>query len=233
MGLFNFNNTSCLAGELLSIGSNDKMSMLHILWSIQKLVLQYAVENKAKKTVPELYIHYLNKIWQNNLWWKTNNRLFPSNFATNMKLADDTILFCEATRSQLLHIQAIPLCFEAVSGLRVNLKKSELVLVGEVENIDELANPLCCKVGNFHMTYLGLPLGSGFKAVSALFWICPPISSLFTMPTQIANRLEGLQRNFSAWGDTKNNHLVNWEKVCFHMKEGLGVRKLSNFNKAY
>ena len=50
-------------------------------------------------------------------------------------------------------------------GLRVNLRKSEMVLVGEVENVHELVNLLYCKVRSFLMTYLGMPLGASFKSI--------------------------------------------------------------------
>ena len=37
--------------------------------------------------------------------------------------------------------------FEAITGLKVNVGKSEIVPVGEVGNLDALARILCCKVG--------------------------------------------------------------------------------------
>ena len=60
----------------------------------------------------------------------------------------------------------ILLCSEAVSGLRVNLGKSELVAIGEVDNIGDLANILVCNVAALPMKYLGLPLGAAYKATS-------------------------------------------------------------------
>ena len=53
--------------------------------------------------------------------------------------------------------------FEVVSGLKINLGKCELVLVGIVHNIDLLLNVLGCKLGSLAMKYLGLPLGANFK----------------------------------------------------------------------
>ena len=55
--------------------------------------------------------------------------------------------------------------FEAVLGLRINLEKSELILVGRVENIDDFALDFGCRVGSLPSTYLGLPLGALFKSV--------------------------------------------------------------------
>ena len=37
--------------------------------------------------------------------------------------------------------------FEACSGLKINLEKSELIPVGDVPNLEELAEVLDCKVG--------------------------------------------------------------------------------------
>ncbi|XP_042969128.1 uncharacterized protein LOC122301820 [Carya illinoinensis] len=51
-----------------------------------------------------------------------------------------------------------------MSGLKVNLGKSELVPVGVVSNILNLASILDCKVSSLPLKYLGLPLGATFKA---------------------------------------------------------------------
>ena len=53
--------------------------------------------------------------------------------------------------------------FEVVSGLHINLAKSELVPVGDVLNMDELVAILGCRQSSLPMTYLGLPLGAKFK----------------------------------------------------------------------
>jgi hypothetical protein len=55
-------------------------------------------------------------------------------------------------------------CFEAVTGLGVNMGKSELVSVGAVPNVSQLTDILCCRVGVLPMSYLGMPLGVSFKA---------------------------------------------------------------------
>jgi hypothetical protein len=85
---------------------------------------------------------------------------------SHLLFADDTIVFCDADRDQLLHLCMVLACFEAVTGLGVNMGKSELVLVGEVRNVDQLVEILCCRIGVLPMSYLGMPLGSSFKASS-------------------------------------------------------------------
>ena len=56
--------------------------------------------------------------------------------------------------------------FEAISGLKINLIKSELISVGKVENL-ELAFKLGCKVGVLPTSYLGLPLGAPHNSLVA------------------------------------------------------------------
>ena len=50
-----------------------------------------------------------------------------------------------------------------MSGLHINLAKSELVLVGNVLNMGELVALLGCRQASLPMNYLGLPLGAKFK----------------------------------------------------------------------
>ena len=58
------------------------------------------------------------------------------------------------------------LCFQAVTGLKVNVSKSELVPIGEVNNVHALAEILGCRIGSLLMTYLGMPLGASHKSHS-------------------------------------------------------------------
>ena len=48
-------------------------------------------------------------------------------------------------------------------GLKIYLGKSELVPVGYVSNVRELASILGCRVSTLPLSYLGLPLGATFK----------------------------------------------------------------------
>ena len=50
-------------------------------------------------------------------------------------LADDTILFCDASREHILSIRLALTCLQAFTSLKVNVGKSEIVFVREVCNI--------------------------------------------------------------------------------------------------
>ncbi|RVX19065.1 putative ribonuclease H protein [Vitis vinifera] len=80
--------------------------------------------------------------------------------------ADDTIIFYEARKEHLTFLSWILDWFEAASGLRINLAKSELIPIGEVEEIEKMAVELGCRMGSLPNVYLGLPLGAHHKAMS-------------------------------------------------------------------
>ncbi|RVX09419.1 hypothetical protein CK203_015227 [Vitis vinifera] len=84
---------------------------------------------------------------------------------SHLLFADDAIVFCEAKKDDMTFLSWTLCWFEAALGLRINLSKSEIILVGEVEEILEMAVELGCKVGQLPSTYLGLPLGAPNKAV--------------------------------------------------------------------
>ena len=55
-----------------------------------------------------------------------------------------------------------------MTGLKVNVAKSEMVPIGEVNNMHALAEILGCRVRALPMTYLGMSLGASHKSPS--FW---------------------------------------------------------------
>ena len=84
---------------------------------------------------------------------------------SHLLYANDTILFCEANSEQLMYLGWTLMWFEAFSGLRINLFKSVIIPLGRVDNVEELAAELGCKVGSLPSTYLGLPLGAPHRAL--------------------------------------------------------------------
>lgn len=45
----------------------------------------------------------------------------------------------------------------------------EVVPVGQVDNMAELTDILCCRIGSLPMNYLAMPSGASFKAI--IVWI--------------------------------------------------------------
>lgn len=77
---------------------------------------------------------------------------------------DDTLIFCKNSKKQFTFHCWLLMWFEALSGLKIDLKKNERIPIGDVE---ALALELGCKVGNLPTTCLGLLLGARYESVGA------------------------------------------------------------------
>ena len=179
---------------------------------------------------------------------------------SHLLFADDTLVFCGANESQIRHVGALLVCFEAVTRLKVNLSKFTLVPVGSRGEVDQLASVLGCGTGDLLLKYLGLPLEASFKLKamwadledlmlrlylskgarvtsikSTLLNLPTYMLSLFPIPTYVAKCIEKIQRDFLWRGknDEVKFHLVEWEKVCSPIDEGgLGIQNVRRFNQA-
>lgn len=86
----------------------------------------------------------------------------------------------------MLHLKCILLCFQLISGLKINLRKSELVRIGDRSDEKTLAGVLGCGMATLPIKYLGLPLGAKYKDVN----VWNPVLDL------LERRLAGWKRNF-------------------------------------
>lgn len=68
---------------------------------------------------------------------------------SHLLFADDTLVFCDAEISQVGYLQLVLLFFQMVSGLRVNIAKSEIIPVGGVDDIGALASFLGAELLSF------------------------------------------------------------------------------------
>ena len=64
---------------------------------------------------------------------------------SHLLFVDDMLIFCEANLDQIMILHMILIWFQAVSGLKINLGKSEIVPVGVVHNINLFLVVLGCK----------------------------------------------------------------------------------------
>ena len=112
---------------------------------------------------------------------------------SHLLFVDDTLVMCDVDIDQMLFLRLILSWFEIVSGLKINLDKSELVPVGVVPNFEMLVDALGCKQGSLPMKYLGLPLGAKWK--DRAVW--NPI-------------IEKVERRLARW---KRLYLSKWERL--------------------
>ena len=84
--------------------------------------------------------------------------------SSNLLFVDDTLLFFNPCLDQLTYLAWVLLWFMASSGLKIILSKCELIPIGDVPNVEELASVMGCGIGKLLATYLGLPLCTSFKA---------------------------------------------------------------------
>ena len=71
---------------------------------------------------------------------------------SHLLFTDNTLVFRRESEDQTAYLSTILLCFEALSGLRVNLEKSVILPVGNMENIEHSARKLGCRVGTLPST---------------------------------------------------------------------------------
>ena len=64
---------------------------------------------------------------------------------SHLLFADDTLVFCDADSNHIVALRGILFRFEEMPGLKINLRKSELVPVGDVPDLHELVEILGCR----------------------------------------------------------------------------------------
>ncbi|RVW13630.1 LINE-1 reverse transcriptase-like [Vitis vinifera] len=152
---------------------------------------------------------------------------------SHLLFVDDTLIFYKVRREQLTNLSWILAWFEAASGLRINLAKSVLIPVGEVDELEELAAELGCRLGALPTVYLGLPLGAHHKTSS----------SWDGVEERMRRRLAWWKRQYISKGGRitliKSTlasipiYLLSLIRIPSPKEEGgLGIRKLDLLNKA-
>ncbi|RVW40408.1 putative ribonuclease H protein [Vitis vinifera] len=131
------------------------------------------------------------------------------------------------------------------SGLHMNLAKSEIIPVGEVEEIQELAAEASSmwdgveervrrRLALWKRQYISK--GGRITLIKSALASMPIYQmSIFRMPKSVARRVEKIQRDF-LWGGGNlggKTHLVKWDVVCTEKRNGgLGLRRIATLNRA-
>ena len=100
--------------------------------------------------------------------YKILNRSGDVVHITHFLFANNTLMFCKASRDYMAYLSWIPAWFEAILGLKINLEKNSILLIRDVGNLEALASELGCYTRTLPTTYLGLPLG--MRRNSATVW---------------------------------------------------------------
>uniref|UniRef100_A0A2N9I916 Reverse transcriptase domain-containing protein n=1 Tax=Fagus sylvatica TaxID=28930 RepID=A0A2N9I916_FAGSY len=156
------NRLSAVLGRIVSSSQNAFVKGRQILDSV--LIANECLDSRLKSDILGVICKLdLEKAYDHVNWAFLLNVTDPL-LISHLLFADDTLIFCEADPEHIVHLRSILLWFEAISGLRANLGKSELVQVSEVPFLEELADIMGCKTSTLPMKYLGLPLGAKFKS---------------------------------------------------------------------
>ncbi|RVX13541.1 putative ribonuclease H protein [Vitis vinifera] len=139
---------------------------------------------------------------------------------SHLQFADDTIFFSNTREEDLQTLKSLLLAFGHISGLKVNLDKSNIYGI----NLDQA-----------HISRLAETLDARLLAGLYYIWVFLWAGTPGQLPASVAAKIERLQRDFlwSGIGEGKKDHLVRWDVVC-KPKEigGLGFGNISLRNLA-
>jgi hypothetical protein len=75
--------------------------------------------------------------------------VFPRG-VVSLQYVDDTLLFLEHSYLAACRLKGLMVCFEQISGMKINYHKSDLTTVNLEEFvIQEYAKEFCCQIGGF------------------------------------------------------------------------------------
>lgn len=76
---------------------------------------------------------------------------------------DILVFFCGAQPNHLPYLCALFFCFKAVSDLKIDLAKSDLVPMGNIDNVDRLVGILSCRVSSLSLKYFVFRWGPSIR----------------------------------------------------------------------
>ncbi|CAJ2637186.1 unnamed protein product [Trifolium pratense] len=204
----------------------------------------------------------------------SEDKLKPLNGTRNVSIpshilyADDVMLFCKGTSSNIEVLSSFFARYAQISGQYINPHKST-IFAGSITHtrLTSIASSLGFCIGTLPFMYLGVPI---FKGKPKAVYFQPLVDKVkmklaswkaslltyagriqlvksvihsmlvysittYSWPISLIKMLERYMRNFIWSGDLLVRKLVtvSWNKMCSPIDEGgLGIRSLSNLNKA-
>ena len=77
----------------------------------------------------------------------------------SLQYTNDTLLFLENNIEKASTLKWFLVCFEQMSGMKINYDKSDLLTIGmSDDDTNDFAKLFCCKKSDFPIKYLGVPL---------------------------------------------------------------------------
>jgi hypothetical protein len=150
----------------------------------------------------------------------------------HLLFVDDTLIFYGAQAGHVQNLRCTFLCFEAVIGLRINLGKSELVSIGEVDDVESLAHILGCRIGSLLMTYLGMPLGASFKSLSIWNGVIEKVERRLTRWKKLYLSKGGRVTLIHSTLSSIPTYYLSLFPISVSVAKKLGVRNIIKFNQA-
>ncbi|CAJ2645220.1 unnamed protein product [Trifolium pratense] len=204
----------------------------------------------------------------------SEDKLKPLNGTRNVSIpshilyADDVMLFCKGTSSNIEVLSSFFARYAQISGQYINPHKST-IFAGSITHtkLTSIASSLGFCIGTLPFMYLGVPI---FKGKPKAVYFQPLVDKVkmklaswkaslltyagriqlvksvihsmlvysittYSWPISLIKMLDRYMRNFIWSGDLLVRKLVtvSWNKMCSPIDEGgLGIRSLSNLNKA-
>ncbi|XP_073355069.1 uncharacterized protein [Aegilops tauschii subsp. strangulata] len=120
------------------------------------------------------------------------------------------------SETNISNLKFLLLCFQKMSGLKINFDKSDVMVMGyPLEDFESIANQLNCRLGSFPTTYLGTPISDSRLTVADLH---PAVAKLQMRIEPWLWRIS--QGQGGLWLDIIQNKYLRGQPLAFCQRSG-------------